>query len=880
MNSDLKEGSKVGKYVLETYLGGGSFGAVWRCHDETTGDIAAIKLLTGALSSSETAAMRAEVEMLAAFAASRSVHVVNIIGGGPEPIPHVVMEYIEGTDFQTLLKDGSGLTQEQTIEAGIAIADALRALNEAGIIHRDIKPANVMLDKRGVIKLTDFGIAKIVGYETMTMTGQAAMTMAYAAPEIWDEGSAFGRPSHKSDLYAVGVLLFQCLTGQTPFRGNYGALYKAHTERPPDIRALPAATPPSMRALIAACLQKKQEDRPANAEAALLLLERAQVELQERNGQIPEHEPAKFGPWLRGAIHESMPWAWRARHESTGEEATVEMHFADSLDYGGQLRKAAAANSSLVPLGAERLIETNRLLMRPDERWTAAPAGDFQFWVAREDREVEPAARVTPAVLATAAVAAAGLIDAATSAGVGLSLKDNLTVLPDGGLYLRRPALDIPRGNSEIEALELIRALPLDPEAARIVSSATGFRSLVQTLDAPVRGDETAILGGPDQTVIIDQAAGQTVVIGTNVHEPEPAASPVASGPVVAAPAISGGAVAAPVSIGAVRMELHRIQARAAQSEYELSLRNHGDKPIELRLDAFDRSEALAYSMPRNVMLLPGANERVKVWVSAKRRRWLGGKRTSWFTVAASGGSGGAEPPITAEGEFDELPSKMPLFAGGLFGLAGLAVAAAIATAGGGGDDGGNVVAQAGETPTPVVEAATPVPPPVLPIAVEPAPAPVIVPEPAPAPPPVVPPPAPPVQQPQVVAPPTATPVPPPPPPPPPTQRPAAPSVSVTCTSSGGTASAGPDQQATQLRAAANELVRCTATINGSYESIAWAGGQVQGSGTSFSVGFTLPTNTIRLQVNWGGNPVIKNITVNVVGGSCAYQPGTTICVN
>src|SRR4051812_26818614 len=166
MNSDIKAGSKVGNYILDSYLGGGSFGAVWKGHHETTGDIAAVKLLTGALSTAETAGMRAEVEMLAAFAASRSEHVVHILGGGPDPLPYVVMEYIEGTDFSSLLKTQTTISQEQAIDAGIAISDALRVLNEAGIIHRDIKPANVMINHDGVIKLTDFGIAKIVGYET------------------------------------------------------------------------------------------------------------------------------------------------------------------------------------------------------------------------------------------------------------------------------------------------------------------------------------------------------------------------------------------------------------------------------------------------------------------------------------------------------------------------------------------------------------------------------------------------------------------------------------------------------------------------------------------------------------------------------------------
>ncbi len=296
MTFEFQPGSRIGDYVLDSYMGGGSFGAVWRSHDTRSGNAVAVKLLTGATSLAESASARADIEVLAAAAASRSEHVVKVLGGGATPVPYIVMELIEGHDLLMTLQQEGHLTPGRTIEIGLAISDALFALQQVGIIHRDIKPANVMIDKDGVIKLADFGIAKIVGLETMTLAGQAAMTMAYAAPELWSDESQFGKPSNKSDLYAMGVLLYQCLTGFTPFSGNFATLYKAHVEQAPDMSALPADTPPSLHNLISRCLRKRQEDRPRDADECRSILHRAEAELASASGTDEVAEPAKLGP--------------------------------------------------------------------------------------------------------------------------------------------------------------------------------------------------------------------------------------------------------------------------------------------------------------------------------------------------------------------------------------------------------------------------------------------------------------------------------------------------------------------------------------------------------------------------------------------------------
>ena len=105
MTMDLRAGSEIGGYVLDAYVGGGSFGAVWRGHDGKTAAPVAIKLLTGVFSDKETSAMRANMELLAAAAARTSEHIVHVLGGGVEPVPYIVMEYIEGSDLAQVIKD-------------------------------------------------------------------------------------------------------------------------------------------------------------------------------------------------------------------------------------------------------------------------------------------------------------------------------------------------------------------------------------------------------------------------------------------------------------------------------------------------------------------------------------------------------------------------------------------------------------------------------------------------------------------------------------------------------------------------------------------------------------------------------------------------------
>jgi hypothetical protein len=652
MTLDPQPGTRIDQYVLDEYVGGGSFGAVWRGHDDA-GQTVAVKFLTGSLASAG-AGMRADLEMLAATAASNSEHVVKMLGGGSNPVPYIVMEYIQGTDLQTVLREEGTLSPQRTVEAGLAIADALRALGNAGIIHRDIKPANVVIDHGGTIKLADFGIATVVGYQTANAADESAMTMAYAAPEMWQQDGHFGPPTHRSDLYALGALLFQCLLGFTPFSGNHAELFRAHRELHPALEALPAGTPATLRVLIRRCLLKSPYDRPADAAECLQLLRRARAELDEASGAT-SREPRRFGPWLVDAPHDAVAWAWRCHHETTAERATVEMHFTDRLEYGATLRKALTENSALVMLGAERLIETNRLLLHPNEAWSEPPAGQFQFWVAREDAAVTSAPAVTVPLLQNAVLRLHALLSAAQGRGLALdSGHENLAVQTDGGVYLRRPGISTPAADNPDAPLQALLSLPLDSASRTMVEAAPSFAALYRDFTgagpATVLDDSTRLVAREEGTVL--------------VQRPVPSSQPA----VPAGPAFD-----------------IDLRPGATPNEYTLNIYNNRREPLTIELDAYDDAQALAVVIPQQVVVPGDGSQRVSLHVEP-RKTSLFGSTTARFRVFALL-SGGSAPPVSAGATFTQKASKLPVYAGA--GVVAVVVIGALALllGGGGGDN-------------------------------------------------------------------------------------------------------------------------------------------------------------------------------------------------
>lgn len=526
-----------GPYVLEARLGGGGFGIVWRAREEETGRLVALKILAGKFSAGETGRLRADVELLAAAASAESPNVVRVLGGGPEPAPHVVMEFIDGANLEDELERQERLSQSETLRILRGIAEALAVLHGTGIIHRDVKPANVMLARDGTVKLTDFGIAKIAGYESVTATGQLPLSAAYAAPEVWG-----GEATYQSDFYALGALAFQCLTGVRPFSGNFVQLFEMHRSRDPEYALLPGETVPALRQLTIGCLAKDPVARPESAEALLAMVSEAERQMESSGAVstgLPTHEPRALGPWLIEAPHPTQPWAFACLHETTGERATVEVHFSDSLELGESLRRAVAANPQLVPLGAERLLGTNRLILRPGEAWSDQRHGRFMFWVARQQL---PKPLVGPPQDDEAATNLAGnalgLVRAAEGAGLSFRLHaGNAAPSSDGSVHATRVGLPEDRGGTVVEWL--LHYLP-PGSALRGVDTDGALEEWLAAASAPqvepdvgvaavVTGVATSVLADESELIDRSELASPSVDAPSRDSDSEPVADPLPS---------------------------------------------------------------------------------------------------------------------------------------------------------------------------------------------------------------------------------------------------------------------------------------------------------------------------------------------------------------
>jgi serine/threonine protein kinase len=241
-------GQSFGKCRLLQFIGKGGMGSVYLGEHLFLKRRVAIKILSRDLSSDPEELSRFEKEAIAAARLDHenivTIHDVDEENGRL----FIVMEYVEGEDLDVHLRRKGPLPPRRAAQVAIEVARALEHAHAAGVVHRDIKPGNILLGRRGQIKITDFGLAQDVGQREKNEDGSVMGTPFYVSPEQAQGLSADGR----SDLYSLGVTLFQALTGKRPFEGRSpDSVIRKHLEKPrPSLRLRRPALPQALEAIV------------------------------------------------------------------------------------------------------------------------------------------------------------------------------------------------------------------------------------------------------------------------------------------------------------------------------------------------------------------------------------------------------------------------------------------------------------------------------------------------------------------------------------------------------------------------------------------------------------------------------------------------------
>jgi eukaryotic-like serine/threonine-protein kinase len=273
-----------GRYQLLRDLGRGAAGAVYEARHLFTGRFVAVKILLPQVRRRELDEMRERLQREARMLASiRHPGVVEVLDGGLSEtgVPYIVLEMLEGRTLEGLVTLRTKLTPAAVVGVTLQLCDALGAVHRAGVLHRDIKPSNVIVQRdasgRERVKLLDFGIAKMRDADRdarLTGAGEILGTPAYMAPErllTEDEGGV------SSDIYSLGVTMFECLSGTMPITGNYPRIM-AHTVRGaplPSLRAVAPDVPEALAQIVDRAIARDPSSRFSSAREMAAALERS-----------------------------------------------------------------------------------------------------------------------------------------------------------------------------------------------------------------------------------------------------------------------------------------------------------------------------------------------------------------------------------------------------------------------------------------------------------------------------------------------------------------------------------------------------------------------------------------------------------------------------
>jgi tetratricopeptide (TPR) repeat protein len=287
---DLTRGTTfAGRYEFIEELGRGGMGKVYKVFDKKINDEVAIKILKPEISDDEKIIERFSNELKLA---RKIVHknVGRMYDINDEDGTHfITMEYVPGEDLKSFIKRVGHLPAGKSISIAKQVCEGLVEAHRLGVVHRDLKPSNIMIDREGNARIMDFGIARSLKTKGLTSTGVMVGTPEYMSPEQV-EGKEIDR---RSDIYSLGVILFEMLTGKAPFSGEtpYSIAFKHKTEPPPDPKEMNVQIPEKLSRVILKCMEKAKEERYQKAEELFSDLAQIEKAIPTTERVIPKKKP-------------------------------------------------------------------------------------------------------------------------------------------------------------------------------------------------------------------------------------------------------------------------------------------------------------------------------------------------------------------------------------------------------------------------------------------------------------------------------------------------------------------------------------------------------------------------------------------------------------